>query len=125
MHAKKLFRIGLVALLIVAVAIVHPVCASQEYVTLETKYFIVKAPSEKMKVVKPELMDKIYETLLSLTGVAPGKITVIYEEKHGTSFADSEHKIIHIEKGEWEKENWFYPTLCHELGHIFTLSIKK
>jgi hypothetical protein len=126
MHAKKLFRIELVALLMVAVAIVHPVCASQEYVTLETKYFIVKAPSEKMKVVKPELMDKIYETFLSLLGVAPeGKILVIYEEKHTTSFADGKLKIIHIWKGEWEKENWFYSTLCHELGHIFTLSIKN
>jgi hypothetical protein len=128
-------KIGcLIVISLILTAILSPIFASpQEYTTLETKYFVVRAPPEKMRIVDPELMDRIYETFLSFTGVVPRsktgeiKISVVYDEKTPMSWACAgcSPMRIYLHPAEWERKEQFYSTFSHELGHIFTMGIKN
>ena len=100
--------------------------AQEDYVTLETKYFIFKAPREEMKYIRgrEELFDKIYEIYLELVGTAPyGRRKIVVEYRAGTtqSVANVGWGKMEIAKQDWEDPEFPYRIFAHELGHLFTL----
>ena len=122
-------RASLILVILIILTSIIPLAQcdqSENYETLETKYFILKAPPEKLAKIKKDLIDKIYEIELSLLGVPPlgeNKIVVEYSEKG--SVADCETKRILIHERTWDYEESFCIVLAHEVAHIFTSTQKN